>query len=79
MALDDYIEPETALVAAAAAAVFSPQVRGVLHRGAVYGIAGVLFVVDAIASFGRGVRSGVQASAVTSDGDTSTITPGSSH
>ena len=28
---------------------------------------------------GRGVRSGVQASAVTADGDTSTITPGSSH
>lgn len=46
--------------AALAAAVFSPQVRGLLHRGAVHGLAGVLIAGDAITSFARGVGRGVQ-------------------
>lgn len=79
MAMDDLIEPETALVAVAAAAVFSPQVRSVLHRGAVYGIAGVLFAVDAVTSFGRGLRTGVESSTQHSDGSATPTPPGVSH
>ena len=60
MALEDYMEPEVAVTAVVAAAVFSPPVRKVIRRGLVYGIAGVLIAGDAIASFARGVGQGVQ-------------------
>lgn len=60
MALEDYMEPEVAVTAAVAAAVFSPKVRSVIRRGLVYGMAGVLIAGDAISSFARSVGQGVQ-------------------
>lgn len=60
MALEDYMEPEVAVTAAVAAAVFSPKVRGVIRRGLVYGMAGVLIAGDAISSFARSVGQGMQ-------------------
>src|SRR6266705_5141750 len=60
MALEDYLEPEIAVTAAVTAAVFSPRGRRVIRRGAVYGLAGVLTAGDAIASFFRSVRHGIQ-------------------
>lgn len=60
MALDDFMEPEVAVTAAVAAAVFSPKVRNVIRRGLVYGMAGVLIAGDAVTSFARSVGKGVQ-------------------
>jgi len=65
MALDDFVESEVAIAAAVAAAVFSPRVRGVLRKGAVYGVAGVLVAGGAIGSFARGVGRGAQNAAST--------------
>lgn len=48
------------LAVAVTAAVFSPRVRQVLHRGAVHGLAGVLIAGDAVTSFARGVGRGLQ-------------------
>ena len=64
MALEDFTDPEVAIVAAVAAAVFSPRVRGWLRRGAVYGMAGVLVAGDAISSVARGVGQSVQQAGV---------------
>lgn len=58
MALDDYLEPEIAVTAAVTAAIFSPPVRKLLRRGAVYGIAGVMIAGDKITSFARNVGQG---------------------
>jgi hypothetical protein len=58
--MDDFLEPEVAIAAAVAAAVFSPRVRGVLRRGAVFGVAGALMAGDAASAFARGVGRGVQ-------------------
>ena len=44
---------QMAAAVAATAAVLSPQVRGALRRGVVYGIAGVLKAGDAIAAAAR--------------------------
>ena len=60
MALEDFTDPEVAIVAAVAAAVFSPKVRGWLRRGAVYSMAGVLVAGDAISSVARDIGKGVQ-------------------
>jgi hypothetical protein len=60
MALEDYMEPEIAVTAAVTAAVLSPRGRRVIRRSAVYGLAGVLVAGDAIASFSRNVRHGIQ-------------------
>ncbi len=60
MALEDYLEPEIAVTAAVTAAVLSPRTRRIIRRGAVYGLAGVLVAGDAIASFSRNVRHGIQ-------------------
>jgi len=65
MALDDYVESEVAIAAAAAAVIFSPRIRGVLRKGAVYGLAGALVAGDAIGSFARGVGRGAQNAAST--------------
>jgi hypothetical protein len=58
MELEDYLEPEIAVTAAVTAAVFSPKGRQILRRGAVYSIAGVMMVGDAIASFARSMGQG---------------------
>ena len=66
MALEDFTDPEVAIVAAVAAAVFSPKIRGWLRRGAVYSMAGVLVAGDAISSTVRGIGKGVQRAGDTS-------------
>ena len=65
MALDDFVESEVAVAVAAAAALASPRVRGVLRRGAVYGLAGLMTASDTISSFARGVARGAQQGAAT--------------
>ncbi len=68
MALEDYLESEVVVAVAATAAVMSPRVRGVLRRGAVYGLAGVLRAGDAVSSVARNVAPGVQHAATTAAG-----------
>ncbi len=48
MAVEDFLESEVAVAVAVTAAVLSPRVRGVLRRGLVYGVAGVLKAGDAL-------------------------------
>ena len=50
MAVEDFLESEVAVAVAVTAAVLSPRVRGVMRRGLVYGVAGVLKVGDALSS-----------------------------
>ncbi|MDP9479936.1 MAG: hypothetical protein M3R38_30450 [Actinomycetota bacterium] len=63
MALEDYLESEVVVAVAATAAILSPRVRGVLRRGAVYGLAGVLRAGDAISSAAPTVSQGAQQAA----------------
>lgn len=60
MGLDDVASSESAFVVAAAAAIFSPRVRGVVRQGAVYGVAGALKAGDVIAGAARGAASGMR-------------------
>jgi hypothetical protein len=53
------------LVAVGTAAVFSSRVRGVLRRGVVYGVAGVLSAGEAIVGAARGVAHGAEEAAST--------------
>ena len=68
MALEDYLESEVVVAVAATAAVLSPRVRGVLRRGAVYGLAGVLRAGDAISSAAPAVSRGAQQAAASAAG-----------
>ena len=68
MALDDFVESEVAVAVAATAAILSPRARGLLRRGAVYGIAGVLMAGDAVSSVARGVGRGAQQAADSAGG-----------
>jgi len=56
MEVEDFAESPVGVAVAASAVVFSPQVRRVLRRGLVYGVAGVLAARDSAAGFVRGVR-----------------------
>lgn len=60
MDVENFAESEVAIAVAATAAVLSPRVRGVLRRGAVYGVAGALIAGDAAASLGRGFGRGAR-------------------
>ncbi len=60
MGLDDLMSTESALVAAATAAIFSPRVRETMRRGAVIGVAGVLRAGDVASGAARGVARGVR-------------------
>ncbi len=60
MAIDDVVAPEVAIAIGATALVFSPPVRRLLRRGAVFVLAGGLLARDAAVSLGRGVSSGAQ-------------------
>ncbi|MDQ2799868.1 MAG: hypothetical protein M3Y13_09515 [Armatimonadota bacterium] len=60
MAVEDFMEPEVGVAVAITAVVASPQVRNVLRRGAVYGLAGLLMAGDAVSSLAQGVQRGVQ-------------------
>jgi hypothetical protein len=67
MALDDISESDIGFAVAASAvtaAIFSPRTREALHRGAVYGLAGILRAGDAIAAFSRGVGRGAKEAGV---------------
>lgn len=59
MAADDFMESEVAIAAAATAALFSPRVREVARKGAVYGVAGVLTVGRTVAGVARDAGRGV--------------------
>jgi len=58
MDFEDFLEPEIAVTAVVAAAVFSPGARKLLRRGLVYGTAGALIAGDAVTSFARRVGRG---------------------
>src|SRR5260221_12494536 len=58
MDLDDYVQPEIAVTAVVAAAVFSPRTRRLLRRGVVYGLGGALMAGDAVTSFSRSIGRG---------------------
>lgn len=60
MEIEDFVEPEIAVTAAVAAAIFSPRARKVMRKGLVYGIAGALAAGDMVTSFARSVGQGVQ-------------------
>ena len=79
MDLEDYLEPEIAVTAAVAAAVFSPQGRNLLRRGTVYALAGALIVGDTVTSFARNIGVGfrqVGAPATEAEARPETATPG---
>ncbi len=63
MDLEDFLEPEIAVVAAVTATVFSPRVRNFLRRGVVYGVTGALIAGDAVTSFARNIGHGFQQAA----------------
>jgi hypothetical protein len=65
MALDDFLDSEVAVAVAAAAAIFSPQARRLMRRGAVYGLASVLAAGDIVSSAARGLARGVRRDAPT--------------
>ena len=50
MGAKDFVDSEVAVAVAVTAAIFSPQARGVLRRGLVYGVAGVLKAGDALSA-----------------------------
>jgi hypothetical protein len=60
MAFEDYLEPEVAIAAAVTAAIASPKARKTLRQGAVYGLAGLIAVKDALVSFSHNVGQGMQ-------------------
>lgn len=58
MDFDDYLEPEVAVTAAVTAAVFSPQARKLLRRGAIYSMAGILIAREKISLLTHNVAQG---------------------
>jgi hypothetical protein len=68
MDLDDFVGAEVGVAVAATAAVLSPRVRGVLRRGAVYGIAGALIAGGAVSSGARGIGRGARQAAGSAGG-----------
>lgn len=69
MAVDDYMESEVGIIAAATAAAVSPKARDLFRRGAVYGLAGVLRTGDVAIAAARGaVRGARDETAAASDG-----------
>ena len=68
MALQDFLDSEVAVAVAATAALTSPPVRGVLRRGAVYGLAGLMTVGEMTSSFARGAVRGAQQTASAANG-----------
>ena len=64
MDLEDFFSPEVGITAAVVGALASPQVRKILRRGAVAGLAGLLIAGDAIKQTAEGVGQTVQNAAV---------------
>jgi hypothetical protein len=63
----DYMKPEVGVAVAVTAALTSPRMRGMLRRGAVYGMAGVLMASDAIASAARSTTRAAQKAAASAE------------
>jgi hypothetical protein len=57
MALDDFLESDVAIAAAATAVVFSPRARALLRRAAVLGLSKVLPALGTISSAAQRVTS----------------------
>ncbi|HEU4974866.1 MAG TPA: hypothetical protein VFT50_07215 [Baekduia sp.] len=55
MALDDFLDSEVGIAAAATAIALSPRVRHTIRRGAVLGLAGAMKAADAVGSGARAV------------------------
>lgn len=62
MADSNNLMGSTAAVAVTAA-ILSPRMRGLLRKGAVQGLAGVLIAGDAVSSFARGIGRGLESGA----------------
>jgi hypothetical protein len=60
LGLDDLVSTESAVVATATAAIFSPRTRETLRRGAVLGVAGAMKAGDVVVAGARGVVRGVR-------------------
>ena len=60
MGVDDYMDREAGIIAAATAAAVSPRARELFRRGAVYGLAGVLKAGDVAAAAARGAVRGAK-------------------
>jgi len=60
MDLDDFLEPEVAITAAVAAAIFSPRARSWMRKGLIYATAGVLIAGDAITSTAKNLGQGAE-------------------
>lgn len=63
MAVEDFLESEVAVAVAVTAAVLSPRVRGVLRRGIVYSVAGVLKAGDVLSSAVQSAAAAAQPAA----------------
>ena len=68
MGVDDYMNSEAGIVAAATAAAVSPRARELFRRGAVYGLAGVLKAGDVAAAAARGAVRGARNGAAAASG-----------
>ncbi len=69
--VDDYMDSEAGVVAAATAAAVSPRARELFRRGAVYGLAGMLKAGDVAAAAARGAVRGAKNGAAAASGGTS--------
>jgi hypothetical protein len=61
--VDDYMDSEAGIIAAATAAAVSPRARDLFRRGAVYGLAGVLRTGDIAVAAARGAVRAAKAEA----------------
>jgi hypothetical protein len=73
--VDDYMDKEAGILAAATAAAVSPKARDLFRRGAVYGLAGVLRTGDMAVAAARGAVRGVKSEAASANGGASRRTP----
>lgn len=76
MDFEDLLQPEVAVGAAIAAAIFSPRIRGLLRQGVVYTLAGGLIAGDAVTSVAKGVGQGAQKAASSASSAASNATSG---
>lgn len=60
MDVDELVEPEAALAAAATAVLFSPPVRALVRRGAIGGLAGLLAAADTLRAAARVLNHGLE-------------------
>jgi hypothetical protein len=57
---EDFLQPEVAVTAVVAAAIFSPGARKAIRKGLIYATAGALTAGDAVSSFFKNVGQGFQ-------------------